>query len=295
MNFSIVVFNALIKPIMRSGGWLWLSLLLFAPFGWADGVTKPALLLAQSYHEGVDLSAYWVSEKFDGVRAYWDGTQLISRGGQPIHAPDWFTADFPKLTLDGELWIKRGSFERLSGTVRQLQPDSAAWREVRLMVFDAPDIAAPFGERLRQLQQLFTTQTSGYLVLVEQFRVADHAELLARLNAVIQAGGEGLMLHRADSAYRAGRSADLLKVKPDQDAEATVLAHLPGKGKYSGMLGALLVRDDAGREFRLGTGFTDAERREPPPIGSRVTFKFRGYTNQGKPRFASFLRIRQPE
>jgi len=280
---------------MRSSGWLWLSLLFFAPSGWADGVTKPALLLAQSYHEGVDLSAYWVSEKFDGVRALWDGTQLISRGGQPINAPAWFTADFPPLALDGELWITRGSFERLSGTVRQLQPDSAAWREVRFLVFDAPEIAAPFGERLRQLQQLFAMQSNSYLVLVEQFRVATHAELMTRLAAVIQAGGEGLMLHRDAAEYRAGRNADLLKVKPDQDAEATVLAHLPGKGKYSGILGAVLVRDDAGREFRLGSGFTDAERREPPPIGSRVTFKFRGYTNQGKPRFASFWRRRAPE
>ncbi|MBK1694640.1 DNA ligase [Chromatium weissei] len=280
---------------MRHSGWLLFSLALFAPCGAADEAMKPALLLAQSYHEGIDLSAYWVSEKFDGVRAFWNGTQLISRGGQPIHAPDWFTTDFPPLALDGELWIKRGKFEQLSGTVRQLQPDSTAWREVRFMVFDAPEIAAPFGERLRQLQQLFSMQSSGYLVLVEQFRVADHAELMTRLDAVVQAGGEGLMLHRADSAYRAGRSADLLKVKPNQDAEATVLAHLPGQGKYRGMLGALLVRDEHGRQFRLGTGLTDADRRNPPPIGSVVTFKFRGYTNKGTPRFASFWRIRPPE
>jgi len=280
---------------MRRSGWLLLSLALFAPFGWADGALKPALLLAQSYHEGVDLSAYWVSEKLDGVRALWDGTQFISRGGQPIHAPDWFTAGFPPLALDGELWIKRGSFEQLSGTVRQRQPDPAAWREVRFMVFDAPEIAAPFGERWRQLQQLFAVQSNSYLALVEQFRVADHAELMTRLEAVVQAGGEGLMLHRDDSEYRAGRSADLLKVKPYQDAEATVLAHLPGQGKYSGMLGAVLVRDENGREFRLGSGFTDAERRDPPPIGSVVTFKFRGYTNKGTPRFASFWRIRPPE
>ena len=130
-------------------------------------------------------------------------------------------------------------------------------------------------------------------MLVDQFRVADHAELMARLEAVVAAGGEGLMLHHEDAPYRAGRSDDLLKVKPYLDAEARVIAHLPGQGRYAGLMGALLVEESSGRRFRLGNGFSDEERRSPPPIGSLVTFKYQGRTRHGLPRFASFLRVRE--
>lgn len=282
--------------------WLALICCLLVEPGSADSSSiavqpteKPALMLANVYTEGVDLSAYWVSEKLDGVRAYWDGARLISRGGHPIQSPDWFTTGFPALPLDGELWMGRGTFERLSGTVRRLEPNPDDWRKVRFMVFDLPDLDAPFGQRLQRLQQVLADSANPSLVPVEQVRIVHHADLMARLNAVVQAGGEGLMLHRDGADYRAGRTDDLLKVKLYQDAEARVIEHLPGQGKYAGMLGALLVEDADGRRFRLGTSFTDAERRNPPPLGSLVTYQYRGHTDKGIPRFASFLRVRAPE
>jgi len=261
----------------------------------ADAVKKPELMLANRYHEGVDVGAYWVSEKLDGVRAYWDGRRLITRGGLPIQAPDWFVAALPSVPLDGELWSGRGRFVRLSGTVRQGHPDEAAWREVRYMVFDLPGMGAPFGERLRELQRLLAKAPGGHVELVVQDRVADPAALMERLRSVVAAGGEGLMLHRDDACYRPGRSDDLLKLKPFRDAEAKVVEHLPGRGKYQGMLGALLVEDAEGRRFRIGTGFTDEQRRHPPPVGSTVTFAFQEYTEAGLPRFARFLRVRVTE
>lgn len=253
---------------------------------------SPPLLLAKRYEEGIDLTDYWVSEKFDGVRAYWDGTRLISRGGHPIKTPDGFTADFPPVALDGELWIARGRFDEVSGTVRQQTPDPNAWAEVRYLVFDLPCSADSFGQRLAALRRLLEPAPGAHIALVEQTRIATHEQLMARLDEVAAAGGEGLMLHRDGSHYRAGRSNDLLKVKPYLDAEARVIAHLPGKGKYTGMLGSLLVEEPDGTRFRIGTGFSDAERRNPPPVGSIITFKYHGRTSGGLPRFASFLRIR---
>jgi DNA ligase-1 len=113
------------------------------------------------------------------------------------------------------------------------------------------------------------------------------------LDDIVEKGGEGLMLHRADSLYHSGRSDDLLKLKPWQDAEATVIKILPGKGKFKGMMGALLVTDKMGREFRIGTGFSDEMRQNPPEVGTVITYKFTGTTKKGLPRFASFLRVRQ--
>ncbi len=252
----------------------------------------PELPLAHVYKQGVNLEDYWLSEKLDGVRAVWDGKQLLSKQGNIYHAPDWFIAEFPAQPLDGELWIARNSFERLMGIVRDDIPGTA-WREVRYMVFDAPIPNMIFTHRIDKLKLLFKGIHSPYLRLVEQSRISSHEALMKKLDKVVDAGGEGLMLHKGNSYYLAGRSNNLLKVKSYQDAEARVIAHLPGKGKYTGMLGALLVETKDNKRFRLGTGFTDRQRREPPPIGSLVSYKYYGKTAKGLPRFASFLRIRK--
>jgi DNA ligase-1 len=255
----------------------------------------PPLPLANHYGRRIALADYWVSEKLDGVRAYWDGARLISRGGHLIHSPDGFTAGFPGVPLDGELWIGRGRFEQVSGAARQQTPDPADWAGVRFLVFDLPCAEGPFSRRLAALRRLLVPAPSPRIGLVEQTRVADHAALMARLDAVVAAGGEGLMLRRDSALYRAGRSDDLLKVKSYMDSEARVVAHLPGKGKFAGMLGALLVEEPDGRRFRIGTGLSNAERRDPPPVGATITFKYQGRTANGIPRFARFLRLRPPE
>ena len=272
-----------------------LAVLLLGATASARESAAPAVSLAQTYREDVDVAAYWVSEKLDGVFARWDGRVLVSRAGNRFNAPAWFVADFPPLTLDGELWMGRGTFEKLSGVVRRHEPDHAAWRQVRFMVFDLPAHTADFDGRLRRLKEIFAGLDSPTIGLVEQRRVASHEALMALLDDVIAQGGEGLMLRRAGSFHRAGRSADLLKLKRFDDAEATVVAHLPGKGKYTGMLGALLVEMPNGRRFRIGTGFTDAQRRDPPALGATVTYKHTGHTSTGLPRFASFLRVRNAD
>jgi hypothetical protein len=162
---------------------------------------------------------------------------------------------------------------------------------MRFMVFDLPAQDGPFTERLAVLDALVASLRIPWLHAVRQFRVADHAALEAMLNEVVAKGGEGLVLHRASSLYRAGRSDDLLKYKPYQDDEARVVGHLPGNGKYEGILGALLVERGDGLRFRIGTGFTDEERRNPPPIGSWITYAYNGFTVSGIPRFARFMRI----
>jgi DNA ligase-1 len=220
---------------------------------------------------------------------------LVTRAGNTIHAPEWFTLGWPSEPLDGELWAGRGQFERVTATVRDLEPDDSAWRHIRFMVFDLPAHGGTFSSRLETLRSLLSPLQIEWLREVTQSRVADDSSLHLQLETVAAAGGEGLMLHKDDSLYRAERSDDLLKLKPYQDAEARVVAHLPGQGKYLGMLGALLVRNDAGIQFRIGTGFTDEQRRHPPPLGSRITYSYHNLTARGIPRFARFLRVRPPD
>jgi len=276
----------------RRFGELGLALSLVAAFpSITEAVPAPALLLAKNYPQNTDVSRYWVSEKLDGVRAYWDGERFVSRGGQEIHPPQWFIDGLPKQALDGELWMGRGRFERLSGTVRRTQPDDDAWRDVHFMVYEAPGVAGTFSERMVAIQKLVTQAHSEWLQAVEQFRVSDAPALQEHLQRVTRAGGEGLMLHRADALYETGRSDSLLKLKLWQDAEATVIAHLPGRGKHQGLLGALRVRAADGREFSLGTGFSDRQRQHPPTVGSVITYRYNDLTAKGQPRFARFWRV----
>ncbi|MFD1008318.1 DNA ligase [Oceanisphaera ostreae] len=270
---------------------LWVPMILISSAAYAEGIAQPPLQLAAEYQQQ-DASLYRVSEKLDGVRAYWNGRELLSRRGHRFSAPDWFVAGFPDLPLDGELWLGRGKFEALSAAVRRYQAVDSEWRNIRFMVFDLPASTQPFEARLRVLQQLVPSAQSTYLQLVEQRLVNDNAELAELLKQVDNDGGEGLMLRHRQSFYQAGRHQDLLKLKQFQDAEAQVVAHLPGLGKYQGMLGALLVETPDGRRFKLGTGFSDQQREQPPPIGSTVTYRYQGETSQQLPRFASFMRIR---
>ncbi len=251
----------------------------------------PALLLAKTYTDDIAITDYWVSEKLDGVRAYWDGEALHSRGGHIIQTPQWFTKDFPQEKLDGELWIARGAFEDTVSTVTKHRPLDKEWRRVRYMLFELPQAQGTFTSRLASLKLL--AQSSDYLKLIPQQRLFSLSALEDELDRVVAGGGEGLMLHYADALYATGRSENLLKLKKYYDAEAVVMAHLPGKGKHLGRLGALLVEMPSGKQFKLGGGFTDAQRENPPRIGGLVTYKYYGLSQRGIPKFASFMRVRE--
>ena len=250
-------------------------------------------MLAEAYRHGMSLDDYWVSEKYDGIRAYWDGTQLWTRSGQRIAAPHWFIEALPPEPLDGELWAGRGRFATTVSTVRTQTPSDNDWREIRYMVFDTPAEPGDFTRRLAHLRKLFPITSVPWIVAVPQQRATTAEELDALLDKTMKMGGEGLMLHRGSSLYHAERSNDLLKVKSYDDAEARVVGHIGGRGKHGGRLGALLVEMPDGKRFKLGGGFTDAERENPPAIGTWVTYRYNGLNPSGLPRFARFLRIRE--
>jgi DNA ligase-1 len=250
-------------------------------------------MLATGDLAGIEVRDWWVSEKLDGVRGHWDGTRLWTRGGHVVRAPDWFTQGWPATPMDGELWMGRGQFESTSALVRSLDAaKDPAWRDVRFMAFDLPRHDDVFEVRHERLRKIVGDADVAWLRVVPQTRVSTRKALDARLASVEARGGEGLMLHHRDARYRPGRSDLLVKYKRHDDAEARVVAHLPGQGKYAGMTGSLLVESADGRRFRLGSGLSDAQRADPPRIGAWVTYRHDGLTPNGLPRFARFLRVR---
>ncbi len=254
---------------------------------------KPELTLANVYSPNINLDSYLVSEKYDGVRAYWNGKQLLARSGNPIQAPEGFIQQLPSVALDGELWFDRQGFGRSAALIHRASDHPeylSEWQQVQYMVFDAPQQSGDFKQRLAVLNALELKNTQ--IKIVKQWKVANHQDLKQQLDEFTKAGAEGLMLRLISAPYQGQRSNDLLKVKQWQDDEATVKEWLPGKGKYKGMMGALLVVLDDGREIKIGTGFRDVERKHPPAVGSRVTFKHQGVTVSGLPKFPVYWRER---
>jgi DNA ligase-1 len=252
-------------------------------------LAAPPLLLAETWTERHDPTDWWLSEKLDGVRAYWDGQQFLSRQGNIYHAPAWFKTGLPITPLDGELWLDRQAFQRTVSIVRrQDQPDD--WRAITFRVFDAPAHKLSFEQRQELLPELLR-QSSPYVQVLAQARCVGRQHLQEELARIESLGGEGLMLRQPGSQYEAGRSRILLKVKTFRDAEARVVEQVPGRGRHRGRMGALRVVLPDGTSFSVGSGFSDAQRAAPPPVGSLITFRYQELTDGGVPRFPTFVRV----
>ncbi len=252
---------------------------------------KPDVFLLNTYDESKNVVGWVMSEKLDGVRGVWDGRQLVTRGGNKIHAPQWFVRGLPPFALDGELWSKRGDFENIVSIVRTHKPD-ARWRRIGYYIFEVPNQAGGLLERLAVLDAYLAERPSAHLHVIKQTPITRANQLRGFLREVTDGGGEGVVVRNPNTAYQTGRLTSALKVKNFFDDECEVRAHLPGKGKYRGQLGAVRCAWRDGRTVNIGSGFSDAERANPPPIGARITFKYYGLSRKGNPRFPVYLRIR---
>lgn len=312
MRFNVTGGGWFRKPASnnsKSGRFLlfsWIVLLwMIAPDGFAQ---KPDLFLLKTYQNQKNVTGWVMSEKLDGVRAYWDGRQLVSRGGLVFNAPEWFVRDFPPFELDGELWTKRGDFENIVSIVRQQRPDER-WAQISYRVFEVPQQPGGLLKRLAVLQAYLESAVLESSPLIAKERSADvvkrmHISIVPQLTIksqlhlneffqqVVSQGGEGVVVRDPDTAYQTGRLKDALKVKSYQDEECEVAGYQPGRGKYQGLVGALDCRLVNQNVIRLGSGLTDQQRKHPPAIGSVVTFKYYGLTAKGLPRFPVFLRMR---
>ncbi len=264
-------------------------ILLFIMFSVFTLTAKPLSSLehAEIYKEQ-NISGWVMSEKLDGIRGYWSGIELLTKSGKKLFAPAGFTKDFPPFALDGELWSRRQDFETIQSTVLQ---HNGNWEGISYNIFEVPRAEGDFFTRIAKAKKWFRSHPNQNVHIIEQRYCRNAQQLDDFLNEVTAMGGEGVMVKDPGAAYISGRTSTLLKVKKAHDMEGTVVAHT--YNKTTGTLKSLTLQLDSGIRFKLGGGFTDKERREPPPVGSIVTFKYYGFTRNGKPKFAAFLRRRE--
>jgi len=255
---------------------------------------KPMLV---KEYDGRDVSGWLVSEKLDGVRAIWTGSALVTRNGNDITPPAWFTNQLPRgEVLDGELYRGRGSFQGTAAVIRKKTPVDSEWEQIRYRVFDAPECPGGFERRIAYAENvLWMWGAQKIASVIPHWTCLDADYLKALTLRLTSEGAEGVVLRRPGSPYESGRSDHVMKYKPRKTDEARVIAYQEGKGKYADRVGALVCRWIDGTMVKLGTGLSDETRLAPPKIGSVVTFSYRGLTDKGVPREAAFVTVRDYE
>jgi DNA ligase-1 len=246
---------------------------------------KPELFLLNNYNKDINVTSWYMSEKLDGVRAYWDGENLTSRNGKIFNAPSFFTKDFPKHQLDGELWSKRGDFSNISSIVNKKDPHNG-WENLTYNIFEVPDAKGNL------LQRLKNVKTSKYIKIILQIKVKNKKHLYEFLKSIEEKGGEGVVVRDGKLNYYTGRDNNALKVKNYTDAECKIVSYNKGSKKYRNVVGSLSCKMNNNQIIKIGSGLNDEQRKNPPKIGAIITFKYYGLTSKGNPRFPVFLHER---
>ena len=251
--------------------------------------------LAYTYDEDKHVvDGWWWSEKLDGVRALWNGKDLLTRNGKRLNCHQRWTTKLPMdIALDGELFMDRGRFNQVVSIVRRNTP-THYWLDIHYAVFDSPTLPGTYAERYARLKELKAAgELPGFVHIMEQHTITEHTSLDNEMTKVLALGGEGLMLRNPTMAYETGRSHNLLKIKGVEDFDAQVTGIVMGEGKHDGKMGALQCRMENGVEFKVGTGFTDTDRlvTECPGVNDWIRFKCMEFTEAGVPRFPVFLNV----
>jgi DNA ligase 1 len=247
---------------------------------------------AKTYDKSIHkINNWYMSEKLDGVRAYWNGKEFLSKNGNKIYSPSWFTKDFPNFELDGELWTKRDDFENIQAIVLDKKP-SSKWQEITYNIFEVPNVKGNFDKRLEKIRNYLNKNPNKFIKIIPQIICKNDTQLNDYLEKLVDEKAEGLILKNPKLEYFSGRSENILKVKKFYDDEALVIGLNYSKVNE---FKSLKVKLKNGIIFNLGGGFSDMQRKNPPKIGDIVTFKYYDLTKNSKPKFASFLRIRKEE
>lgn len=167
------------------------------------------LMKGEEWDGQKDLTNWILSEKFDGIRAYWDGKNLLSKQNKIIKCPDWFTEDLPKeKILDGEIWLRRNSFDELNSILKSNQNESY-WLNVKLVVFDIV-CEGIFTERMKKLENI---QFPNHVIIPEREICQSNEHLIAKMKRIVLLGGEGLIANDPNSDYVPERTSSVIKVK----------------------------------------------------------------------------------
>jgi DNA ligase-1 len=252
---------------------------------------EPEALRANAWDGERDLTGWLWSEKLKGVRARWDGREFVSRLGNVFRAPAWFKIGLPvTMVLDGEIHTRdrRPDSQEIANGCVHSGPDDPRWQGLIFSVFDAPEHPGAFRTRIAEVHRRVSLSTWSRPLPHSPLAGNDHAR--AECTTIVHLGGEGVIARDPGAPHVSGRTDTVLKIKPRKDAEAVIVAHIPGKkgGRHEGRLGAFRVERPDGVQFNVGTGMSDAVRENPPPEGTVITYSWTDESSKGIPQPAAY-------
>jgi DNA ligase-1 len=264
-------------------------IIVFTILSTASFATKPDLFLLKKYHKNQDVKGWVMSEKLDGIRGFWNGKNLITRGGKALNPPKYFLKNYPPFAIDGELWTKRGDFENISSIVRS-KDSGIRWNKITHNIFEVPNQSGNFTNRMAIFKKYLQKNPSKFIKIIKQTQIKDKQHLDDFLQNIIKLNGEGVVLRDPTKSYKTGRLPSALKFKKYFDTECVITKILKGKGKFSQKMGSVKCQLKNKDIVTIGSGFSDFERDNPPKIGSQITFKYYGKTKKNKYKYPVFLR-----
>lgn len=271
-----------------------LSLILLIYLGLSQALSSPKLILPVVLEnlQNIDPSRYLISEKLDGMRAYWDGKQLFAKSGKPIHAPKWFLENFPPFELDGELWSNRNEFEKIISIIKNHNRQEA-WKDLKFNIFEVPNQKGNLSARLQVIKNYLSIHHAPYIRIIPQYQFTKLEEITHFFHQIKHDGGEGIILRKNDTPYLTGRDRSALKFKVFFDSECMIKGYEKGAGKYAKVMGSIICEDIISKQIvKIGSGFSDLMRANPPKVGTIITYKYYQKTKNNHPKHPVFLRIR---
>lgn len=248
-------------------------------------------MLLKTYKGDENLTGWVMSEKLDGVRGLWDKKRLKSRSNLTYNAPKYFIECFGDFLLDGEIYSPDLKFEEISSIVNSYQ--DKGWHKLKFYVFDLPDESGDLLQRLEVLRRYLKQNPCKYIEIIPQIPALNHENVRRFFKQITQNGGEGVVVRNANAKYEKGRSDNILKFKKFSDDECEIVSYNKGSGKFKDLIGSFNCRNLKDKKvFKIGSGLTDEIRKNPPKIGSIITYKYQGFSSNGLPRFPVFLRVR---
>jgi len=255
---SATLFNQIINRTLRLG----LNIKSINSV-WPDFLFSFEVMLASQYAKAKHKLIYpcYSSPKIDGVRALYADGVFYSRTGHVYrgldHIKQALDTSFGNVEVDGELIVPGLSFQKSCGLLRRAEDTPTAVYNI----FDMPSISDTLSHRLFVLHRAFVTiEQRSCIQLVPHNLVDTYAEVNRLYDAYRQQGYEGSVLKNAKAKYQKKRSMDWIKLKNLQSITLRVVDTLPGKGKYTDVVGKLVAELPNGDIVKVGSGLTDYDR-----------------------------------
>lgn len=189
--------------------------------------------------------------------------------------------------LDGELYIHEVPHQQISGIIRSQTPKPESIK-ITYVIFDAISETMTQAERIQWLRGLLPPPFAA-VSLLDTYTITSNTQLERVKSTVLSNGYEGVIFRKPDALYSRYKVNTILKWKPSYTMAGTITGRIEECDQYGvpkGTLGSFVCKDQKGRIFKVGTGFTAEQRYkfwQQTYVGQKILVKYFALSEDGVP------------